>query len=231
MQVVKEDYLEEIILFHLIQNCNIKTLKSFVKSSKFIKNRYDIDYYSIENRKMIKSLIQEGDIIEAISLTKEHFPELLSNTSELLFKLECQIFIEYIRNSKTTLALKYGHSNLYKYTKISKEYLGIVESIFSLIAYEDPTLSSSSKYLDIIRREELAEYLNDEILKFTEKDLNFTRPTENINLGNLMKQTTIVINEENPKKKWNLHDEIEKLDKEQNNKVSLLMVDDMEEID
>jgi hypothetical protein len=58
-----------------------------------------------------------GDIIGAIETTKKIFPNLFEKTPHLLFFLQCQQFIEMIKQNKIEEAVYFAQINLSKYSE------------------------------------------------------------------------------------------------------------------
>ncbi len=50
--------------------------------------------------------MSEGKVLEAVQFIEKQFPNLLSTNTEIAFKLQSQIFIEFIRQRKAKEALE-----------------------------------------------------------------------------------------------------------------------------
>jgi hypothetical protein len=111
-----------LIYEHLIHNCYSETALAFGSSCHLGVAESDMDdrmedvlnessptnspaQDSMPARKSITLLITRGNIKDAIDLCNSEFPNSLSDGSEnsryILFLLECQQFIEFLRESST----------------------------------------------------------------------------------------------------------------------------------
>jgi hypothetical protein len=57
----------------------------------------------------------EGNIVASIEMIKKYYPDLLEKTPQLLFFLQCQQFIEMIKQNKIEEAVYFAQINLSKY--------------------------------------------------------------------------------------------------------------------
>lgn len=108
-------------------------------------------------------MIKAGEITDAIEFCKSKFPSVLSE--EIQFKLESQYFIELVRLGASNEALSFAQSVLSQYAKASSSYLEQIQDMFAIIAYESPIDSPVGKYLELERRNELAYFLNSQIIE------------------------------------------------------------------
>lgn len=92
----------------------------------------------------ILNLIYEGHIQEAIDLTNKLYPTLLSKSLDVLFKLECQMFIELVRTRQLKEALKFAQEQLGKFGISDPKYMEPLQvSFFILIIKCISTVTSS----------------------------------------------------------------------------------------
>lgn len=108
-----------------------------------------------------------------MDLLSKHFPVLISaeniTSRKVLFRLNCQRFIEIVRSGETLDALKFAQTTLRSMSsEISSngtpEEVETLSSISSLIAYQNPSDSPVGKYLEQGYRDETAEITNNAVL-------------------------------------------------------------------
>jgi len=171
---------------------------------------------SIYNRKNLVELIYRGKIEEAVLLTNKLYPELLTYDVQMSFYLQCQVFIELVRQRKTTQALKFAQDVLSVFGLKDKRFLDILQEIVPLLAYDDPESSPIGTYMTERYREDIADRLNCAILAYL-------KVSSNNSLHILMKQLTLVsdllynLNDSKSKDKkaqrFRLHDIVENQNK------------------
>lgn len=102
-----------------------------------------------------------------------HFPVLISaeniTSRKVLFRLNCQRFIEIVRSGETLDALKFAQTTLRSMSSElssngTPEEVEALSSISSLIAYQNPSESPVGKYLEQAYRDETAEITNNAVL-------------------------------------------------------------------
>jgi hypothetical protein len=117
--------------------------------------------------------IQSGDIPKAFDLLKQHFPVLISpadaSSRKVLFRLNCQRFIEIVRLGETLEALKFAQTTLRALSNDlsingTPEEIETLSTISSLIAYQNPDQSPIAKYLDQSYRDNTADIVNNAVL-------------------------------------------------------------------
>ncbi|TPX31514.1 hypothetical protein SmJEL517_g05134 [Synchytrium microbalum] len=118
---------------------------------------------SLEPRKQLYSLVCSGRILEAVAYCHAHFPDALNGktpeSEDVCFKLQCQQFIECVRNSGVD-ALKFAQEELIKYQSLGDKYAKTFNDVIALLAYTDPEHSPLSEYLSLKHREDVAMALN-----------------------------------------------------------------------
>jgi hypothetical protein len=137
----------------------------------------------VMNRRRIRACVLDGDIDGASKLLNVFYPTVLEDNYLINFKLRCRKFVELVRRSipKTDAmtdagpsetrdgvasAIEYGQQLRQDYKDDNTPYVvDTLSTIFSLLAYEDPSVSRELAYL--LDKDELlplAEELNSAIL-------------------------------------------------------------------
>ncbi|TIA92146.1 hypothetical protein E3P99_00744 [Wallemia hederae] len=92
----------------------------------------------IKDRKAIKDFIRSGDIPPAINLINEINPDILDQNTELLFQIQLQQLIEYIRIKDTTKALSFAQNTLSHLATTIPSLLPSLEMALTLLAFNSP---------------------------------------------------------------------------------------------
>ncbi|KAI9512818.1 CTLH/CRA C-terminal to lish motif domain-containing protein [Russula earlei] len=95
-----------------------------------------VDFASIESRRNIREALNRGDVQEAIARVNDLNPEILDTNPALYFHLQQQKLIEYIRQGKTTEALRFAQEELAPRGEESPEFLAELERTMALLAFE-----------------------------------------------------------------------------------------------
>ncbi|KAL8058321.1 hypothetical protein ABFX02_03G010700 [Erythranthe guttata] len=108
-------------------------------------NVEDSSLYGLENRSIIRQLIQSGDIEGSFSELEKWYPQITQDqTSAVCLLLHCQNFIELIRHGKLDEAKRYGRSEFDKFKDLAWSS-DLVKSCEALVMYDEPP--SSVRYL------------------------------------------------------------------------------------
>merc|ERR1719312_1254490 len=118
----------------------------------------------LDNRIKIRDSVQNGNILEAISLVNELHPQLLDNDRYLLFHLQQQHLIELIRHQNVEEALQYAADHLAERGEEDSSVLQELERTLALLAFDDPDSSPFSDLLSPGHRQQVASQLNAAIL-------------------------------------------------------------------
>ncbi|KAJ3016703.1 hypothetical protein HKX48_003907 [Thoreauomyces humboldtii] len=122
---------------------------------------------SLEHRNRIHELCLAGNIEEAVRYCNSVFPEALAGETpesvEMLFKLQCQRFVECVRVSAPE-AMTFAQQELGKFGLFDGKYMDKLNEIIGLIAYPNPFHSPLKSYLADQHREEVATCFNSHIL-------------------------------------------------------------------
>jgi len=123
----------------------------------------DPAYASLHNRKMIRELIQNGQISAAISTIDKLYPTLFKTKVDILFRLHCQQFISLLQEGKEKEAIIFARETLSTYS--NSENAPALCTTLGLLAYSDASTSPLSYLLDRRHREEIADVVNGAILQ------------------------------------------------------------------
>lgn len=94
------------------------------------------DLSSIEDRMLIRSAIQSGDIPQAITRINDFDPEILDSTPQIFFHLLMQRMIESIRGERWEEALRMAQGELAVVAAENEEYLREFEDVMLLLAFD-----------------------------------------------------------------------------------------------
>jgi len=133
------------------------------QKSEIKKNEKDPAYASLHNRKMIRELIQNGQISAAISTIDKLYPALFKTKVDILFRLHCQQFISLLQEGKEKEAIIFARETLSTYS--NSENAPTLCTTLGLLAYSDASTSPLSYLLDRRHREEMADLVNGAILQ------------------------------------------------------------------
>ncbi|TPX38923.1 hypothetical protein SeMB42_g06547 [Synchytrium endobioticum] len=143
---------------------------------------------SLDSRKALYQLVVQGRIPEARTFCHKYFPDALNGetpeSEDVGFQLQCQQFIECVRNSAPD-ALNYAQEEMTKYYAMGEKYIKTLNEVIALLAYTDPEHSPLSEYLSLKHREDVAMALNSQILAYDQL------PPQT-SLERLVRQTTVV---------------------------------------
>jgi len=101
----------------------------------------------LEQKTEIKNAILNGEIKKAISLINDLCPGLLDENHFLLFNLQLQQLIEFIRLKQSEEAIKFAQENLTVIINDNEKYLEPLERVMSLLVYDDV---SNSPFKDLV---------------------------------------------------------------------------------
>lgn len=91
--------LQSIIQSYLVHHGYCNTAQIFAKSTQ---QKIEEDLSSVKKRKKLQELLLNGQVGSAIEMTKELYPVLFEKDINLQFMLECQHFIEVVKNTSNT---------------------------------------------------------------------------------------------------------------------------------
>ncbi|KAF9584655.1 hypothetical protein BGW38_005706 [Lunasporangiospora selenospora] len=119
---------------------------------------------SIQDRMIVRTAIQRGNIEEAIEKVNDLNPEILDTNPKLFFHLQQQRLIEYIREGNIVDALEFAQEELAPRGEENPEFLAELERTMSLLAFEVNGPSPVSDLLTPAQRQKLASELNSALL-------------------------------------------------------------------
>jgi len=139
-----------------------ETLKSFEQICGNINEESTIT--TLQNRKKIRKFILSGDIPASIATINELYPNELNNFRRACFLLNCQYFIELIRQDKVGEAIDYAQKILSPFKAIESWEESYLQEVLGLLAYTNPYQSSVSHLLGVQQREVVADAVNEFVL-------------------------------------------------------------------
>ncbi|KAJ0587905.1 putative transcription factor interactor and regulator LisH family [Helianthus annuus] len=143
--------------------------------------------YALTHRKILRKLIMDGKIDDAISNLHEWYPETIQDdTSAICLMLHCQKFIELVRAGRLEEAMDYGKNRFEKFYNL-KHYEDLVKDCAALLAYEEPNKSTVGYLLEESQREKVADAVNAIILS-TNPDLKDHKSCLHSYLETLLRQ-------------------------------------------
>jgi len=185
--------VNSIIRNYLLHYGYEETLKSFEAACGGMKS--ESAHQTLHNRKLIRKLILDGEIEEAIKIISQLYPDLLQNHDNTLFLLQCQLFIEMIKRSKIDDAIACAQTVLSSFrSKLDQSEEKLLQDVLGLLAYSNPLQSPLSYLLHIQQRESVADELNKSILSLEKAPKS--QPTLERLLRHLV-VTHLVLREEN----------------------------------
>ncbi|XP_057519586.1 uncharacterized protein LOC130800203 [Amaranthus tricolor] len=180
--VVSDSDIHNIVLSYLVHNCFKESVESFVSCTGIKQPTNCLE--EIDKRKKILKFALEGNVLEAIELTKELAPELLEENKDLHFDLLSLHFVELVCLRKCTEALEFAQKKLTPFGTVQK-YIEKLEDFVALLAYEEPEKSPMFHLLSVEYKQDVADKLNRAILAHA-KQSSYS------SLERLIQQTTVV---------------------------------------
>ncbi|KAB2065911.1 hypothetical protein ES319_A09G123400v1 [Gossypium barbadense] len=120
--------------------------------------------YALNQRKILRQLIRNGEIDAAISKLRDRYPQIVQDDkSATCFLLHCQKFIEFVRVGALEEAVKYGRIELAKFFRLAG-FDDLVQDCVALLAYEHPQESCVGYLLEESQRDLVADTVNAMIL-------------------------------------------------------------------
>eukprot|EP00899_Mesostigma_viride_P028356 jgi/Mesvir1/8705/Mv02638-RA.2 len=111
-------------------------------------------------RREMMAAIMAGQVDRAVELTSAAVPSLLSSRPDVHFELQCQKFIEMVKLGDDDATMRFGRTELCRVKNLSASQKGLLEEVFSLLAYAEPEKSPMGALLQPSRREWVATLLN-----------------------------------------------------------------------
>ncbi|CAH8354388.1 unnamed protein product [Eruca vesicaria subsp. sativa] len=162
--VVKDSDIHSIVMSYLLHNCFGETADSLASTTGIKQPVIDRD--NLQRRKQIMHFVLEKKALKAVELTEEFGQELLEKNKDLQFDLLCLHFVELVCDRKCKEALEFAKTSLAPFGEVQK-YVGKLEDVMALLAYEDPEKSPMFYLLSSEYRQQVADNLNRTILEHT----------------------------------------------------------------
>ena len=112
-------------------------------STKSDANGHSSERSALGNRKRVRKLVQSGDILGAMAMVEELYPGLLESpsSSDTLFQLHCQQFLELVKSGETLAAVAYARTQLnplcgpHNADDVDPEKAAYLEKVMGSLAY------------------------------------------------------------------------------------------------
>lgn len=165
------------------------------------------DGYALNHRKILREHIKKGEIGLVFDKLREWYPQVVENeTSAVCFLLHSQKFIGYIQAGELMEAVDYARTELAKFLKINF-FADLLEDIFGLLAYSDPTTSCTWYQLGMCHPEFVADAVNVMVLS-TNPNLKDPKNCAASCLEKLLRQVTVCSSENGDRAVFDLHPEL-----------------------
>eukprot|EP00798_Chlamydomonas_sp_ICE-L_P008062 gene8062-1298_t len=123
-----------------------------------------VELGSIAERVEIRQAVQRGDVEGAIEKVNDFNPEILETQPHLIFHLQQQRLIEFIRKGQEEEALDFAQEYLAPQGEERPELLEEIERTVALLAFHDAKSSPVGALMDVTQRQKTASELNAAIL-------------------------------------------------------------------
>jgi hypothetical protein len=176
---VDEKLVHRLIFSYLIYGCYEESAKVFYEScikyniSTNTDPFYSLDWFQdafIKERTVLRRLIAEGYIEKAYTNAQKLIPVLFdvekrkesSLLNNVYFRLQCQRFVEKVREGNVIEALCFAQDELSWFYELNQ--IEIIQDHIVLLAYRDPASSPVGGLLSQEKREAVADALNTAII-------------------------------------------------------------------
>jgi Ran-binding protein 9/10 len=126
---------------------------------------------SLRHRKTLRDMIMSGHVIDTIEMTRKLFPGLLTEQRrDVLFRLQCQLFIEFIRGGKLEDAIRLAQEAFREaYTSSTAD---LITQHTALFCYSNLADAPMQNLLSQEHREETFDVLNEAVLEQSQRSKN-----------------------------------------------------------
>ena len=131
---INMEQMKQIIANYLFVQGYTIPLKKFIKESKI---KFEFDETLLDKRYLIRQLINENKINEAIDEINLINVKILQENRSLLFILQRQILLNYIKNNDLQQALNFAKNILLPLVKDNEFLFKELEKVMGLLAYEN----------------------------------------------------------------------------------------------
>lgn len=121
-------------------------------------------------RQTIRAMILEGKAHLVIPFIQKHFPEVVEQEEELIFRVHCQNFIELVQQDLPLEAVAYAQRAMVEPCKRSARFMQILQDYASVLAYENPQNSPFFGLFEKSQRLLLADQVTSAIFRVKYKD-------------------------------------------------------------
>ncbi|CAO3568497.1 unnamed protein product [Mortierella alpina] len=173
VQVDRED-LNKLVMNYLIIEGFKDAAEKFSQESG---TKPPVNLESIQDRMVVRTAIQRGQIEEAIERVNDLNPEILDTNPKLFFHLQQQRLIEYIREGRIMEALEFAQEELAPRGEENPEFLSELERTMSLLAFDVNGPSPVNDLLTPGQRQKLASELNSALLLAQSQEKDPKLPT------------------------------------------------------
>ena len=160
IKINRED-MNKLVLNYLIIEGHKEAVKKFLKETNL---KCDYDENLLEKRMIIRNLIINGKIDEAINEINNINIEILEKNPSIHFELQKQKLIEIIKQNKIEESISFAQRTLYPITQNNEKLLNELEKIMSLLAFEDINQSPFKELGTVEKLKKLSSIVNLQIL-------------------------------------------------------------------
>jgi len=153
--------MNKLVMDYLVREGYKEAAEKFEKEAK-VEVLPKVD--QLEQKTEIKNAILSGEIKKAISLINDLRPGLLDENHYLLFNLQLQQLIEFIRCKQSEKAIKFAQENLTVIINDNQKYLEPLEQVMSLLVYDDVANSPFKDLVTIPQRHKVWRAVNKEFM-------------------------------------------------------------------
>ena len=158
---IPKQQMNELVMDYLIHQGFSEAAEQFQKESSL---QISPDLI-LEIRNQIRLAIISGEIDSAISMITDLNPSLFISHPDLLFALQLQKLVTYIKENKISEALAYGQEVLAPTAQGNLNLLAELEKTLSLLAFTDITQSPLAEISTPMYRLKIASDINAAIFK------------------------------------------------------------------
>lgn len=121
----------------------------------------DDDMYALDQRKVLRRLIREGNVDGVFDNLQEWYPQVMEeHYSTIIFLLQCQKFIELVRTGQVDDAVALARTELASFFGKCRDQDLLLHDCLALLAYDRPQESPMAYLLQFAQREVVADAVN-----------------------------------------------------------------------
>ena len=164
---INKDQMNQIIANYLFVQGYTIPLKKFIKESKI---KFEFDEKLLNKRFLIRQLITENKIEDAITEINLINEKILSENKNLLFILQRQVLLNHIKENNLQEALDFAKNVLLPLTKDNDFLFKELEKVMCLLAYENVEDAPEKELFTKKFLEKISSKTNLVILNYMAKD-------------------------------------------------------------